>query len=95
MTTGTLMIQGNHVLDWFLGHFQSIMDHYDAPVQEQQPKTEAFKQYTESWKKLENENTLKKGIDYTDLLNFCKLLDFLVILDYKDLKAIPSHLHKT
>ena len=50
MTTGTLMIQGNHDLDWFLRHLQSIMDHYDSPVQEQHPKTE-------------DENALRKGKD--------------------------------
>ena len=61
MTTGTLMIQGNHVLDWFLRQFQSIMDNYDAPVKEQKPTSEAFKQYTESWKKMEDETALRKG----------------------------------
>lgn len=71
MSTGTLMIQGNLVLDWFLNHFQSIMDHYDAPVQDPQPRSEAFKQYTESWKKLEDEYNIKRGIHNYNFLQMC------------------------
>ena len=67
MSTGTLMIQGNLVLDWFLRHFQCIMDHYDAPVAEPKPDTSVFRQYTENWKKLEDHYSIKKGFDHYHL----------------------------
>ena len=64
MSTGTLLIQGNLVIDWFLRHFQSIMDHYDAPVIELKPDTAVFRQYTETWKKAEEEYNGKKGYSF-------------------------------
>lgn len=61
MSTGTLMIQGNLILEWFLNHFPSIMAHYDAPVCGPQPKTDAHRQYTQKWEGLEADYNIKKA----------------------------------
>ena len=61
MSTGTVMIQGNLVIDWFLNHFPSIMAHYDAPVCGPQPKTDVHRQYIQKWEGLEADYSIKKG----------------------------------
>ena len=62
MTCGTLSMQGEWVLEWFLNMFQIIIDNYDAPVTKE-PLTSrtVYGQYTEAWKKLRVEDKQKKG----------------------------------
>lgn len=61
MSTGTVMIQGNLVIDWFLNHFPSIMAHYDAPVGGPQPKIDVHRQYIQKWEGLEADYSIKKA----------------------------------
>ncbi|KAL3874356.1 hypothetical protein ACJMK2_037384 [Sinanodonta woodiana] len=58
--TGTLLIQGTMALEWFLNRFLYIMDAYDAPIHNPQPQTTIYRQYTENWKKLEDDDKMKK-----------------------------------
>lgn len=62
MGTGTLMIQGHFVLEWFINVFPTILAAYDAPIQDPQRISTAYSQYTESWKHLMEEDRVKKGM---------------------------------
>lgn len=62
MACGTLTMQGAWVLEWFLNTFQTIMDNYEASVQlEPLTSRTVYGQYTETWKKLQLDDQLKKG----------------------------------
>lgn len=61
MSSGTLTIQGNFVLEWFVNVFPTIMEAYDAPVKDQQRISTAYSQYTESWKQLMEDDRVRKA----------------------------------
>ncbi|XP_033735720.1 uncharacterized protein LOC117324153 isoform X3 [Pecten maximus] len=49
LTTGTLTIQGNFVLEWFTQRFEDILRNYDAPDGPSQPVLAMFTQYENQW----------------------------------------------
>ena len=61
MSSGTLEICGMFVLEWFLNTFQTILDAYDAPVTKHKPEVAIYRQYTENWKKMLDEDKQKEG----------------------------------
>lgn len=50
LSTGTLMIQGNFVLEWFTKRFEDILNNYDAPEGPSQPVLAMYSQYESQWK---------------------------------------------
>ncbi|OWF42190.1 uncharacterized protein LOC110461445 [Mizuhopecten yessoensis] len=52
LSTGTLMIQGNFVLEWFTKRFEDILRNYDAPDGPSQPVLAMFTQYQNQWESL-------------------------------------------
>ena len=66
MSTGTLVMQGVFVLEWFLHMFPVIMEAYDAPIKDPQPQTTVYRQYTENWKKLQGHYKEREGMMYKE-----------------------------
>ncbi|XP_053393623.1 uncharacterized protein LOC123524539 [Mercenaria mercenaria] len=62
-STGTLMIQGHFVLEWFVNVFPTIILAYDAPIKDPQRISTAYSQYTESWKQLTEDDRVKKALE--------------------------------
>jgi len=56
-------MHGWWVLEWFVNIFPLIMQAYDAPVSKDGSRLNStvYKQYTERWKKLKDEDRLRKG----------------------------------
>ncbi|KAL4238585.1 hypothetical protein ACF0H5_003292 [Mactra antiquata] len=61
MNSGTLTIQGQFVLEWFVNVFKTILEAYDAPIRDSKPESAVYRQYTESWKKLRDQDSARKG----------------------------------
>ncbi|WAR18213.1 hypothetical protein MAR_000051 [Mya arenaria] len=61
MRCGTLIMQGSWVLEWFLNTFPTIIEAYDAPERVRSEPSTVYKQYTESWKTLQESDALRKA----------------------------------
>ena len=90
MKCGTLTMKGSWVLEWFLNTFQSIMNAYESPVLERPASQTVYTQYTENWKRLQDDDRLRQATKDSEL----KERESKAMLILEDRKNIISQSEK-
>ncbi|KAK3093423.1 hypothetical protein FSP39_015550 [Pinctada imbricata] len=61
LSNGTLMIQGDFVLDWFIRRFSQIMTAFDSPPQDPQPVSDGYDEHKKNWTAFIDKEQARKG----------------------------------